>query len=82
MSWECYCVGDGEASFIFVHERRQVRQIALTSQPLSFFCTIYFFGGLEFVGHSFAYVAHFIFMRDFCIRTQRSEVASRRAIPT
>jgi hypothetical protein len=26
--WECYCVCDGEASFIFVHERLQVRQIA------------------------------------------------------
>jgi hypothetical protein len=31
---------------------------------------LYFFGGLECVGHSFAYVAHFVFLRDFWIRTQ------------
>jgi hypothetical protein len=39
---------------------------------------IYFFGGLEFVGHSFAYVAHFAFLRDVWIRTQRAAVTSRR----
>jgi hypothetical protein len=38
-----------------------------------------FFGGLEFVGHSFAYVANFVFLRDVWIRTQRAAVASRRA---
>ncbi len=38
-----------------------------------------FFGGLECVGHSFAYVAHFVFLRDVWIRTQRAAVASRRA---
>jgi hypothetical protein len=32
-----------------------------------------------FVGHSFAYVAHFVFLRDVYIRTQRAAVASRRA---
>jgi hypothetical protein len=42
------------------------------------FC-VYFFGGLECVGHSFAYVAHFVFWRDVWIRTQRAAVASRRA---
>ncbi len=38
---------------------------------------VYFFGGLECVGHSFAYVAHFVFLRDVWIRTQRAAVASR-----
>jgi hypothetical protein len=37
-----------------------------------------FFSGLECVGHSFAYAAHFIFLRDIWIRTQRAAVASRR----
>ncbi len=40
---------------------------------------VYFFGGLERVGHSFAYVAHFIFLGDVWIRTQRAAVASRCA---
>jgi hypothetical protein len=35
--------------------------------------------GLECVGHSFAYVAHFVFLRDVWIRTQRLAVASRCA---
>jgi hypothetical protein len=39
----------------------------------------YIFGGLECVGHSFAYVAHFVFLRDVWLRTQRDGVASRRA---
>ncbi len=38
--------------------------------------TIYFFGGRECVGHSFAYVAHFVFLRDVWIRAQRAAVAS------
>ncbi len=38
-----------------------------------------FLAGLECVGHSFAYVAHFVFLRDVWIRTQRVAVASRRA---
>jgi hypothetical protein len=37
---------------------------------------VYFFSGLECVGHSFAYVAHLVFLRDVWIRTQRSSVAS------
>ncbi len=32
------------------------------------------FGGLPCVGHSFAYVAHFVFLRDVWIRTQRAAV--------
>jgi hypothetical protein len=39
----------------------------------------YIFGGLECVCHSFAYVAHFLFLRDVWIRTQRAAVASRCA---
>jgi hypothetical protein len=33
---------------------------------------------LFFAGRSFAYVAHFVFLRDVWIRTQRAAVASRR----
>jgi hypothetical protein len=44
-----------------------------------FILFVYFFGGLECVGHSFAYVAHLSFLRDVCIRTQSSAVASWRA---
>jgi hypothetical protein len=40
---------------------------------------ILFFGGLECVGHCFAYVAHFVFLRDGWIRTQRAAVAIKRA---
>ncbi len=36
----------------------------------------YFLGGLECVGHSFAYIAYFVFSRDVWIRTQRAAVAS------
>jgi hypothetical protein len=38
-----------------------------------------FFGELECVGHSFVYVAHFVFFIYVWIRTQRAAVASRRA---
>jgi hypothetical protein len=38
-----------------------------------------FFGGLECVGLSFADVAHFVFLRDLLIGTQRAAVASRCA---
>jgi hypothetical protein len=37
---------------------------------------VHFFGELECVGHSFAYVAHFVFLRDVWIRTQRAAVAT------
>jgi hypothetical protein len=36
-----------------------------------------FFSGLEYVGHSFAYVAQFAFLRDVWIQTQRAAVASK-----
>jgi hypothetical protein len=36
-----------------------------------------FFGGLDCVGHSIAYVAHFVFLGDVCIRTQGAAVACR-----
>ncbi len=46
--------------------------------PDFFFFDI-FFGGLECVGHSFAYVAHLWFLRDVWIRTQSAAVGSWRA---
>ncbi len=42
-----------------------------------FFCI--FLCGLECVSHSFAYVDHFVFLGDICIRTQRAAIASRCA---
>jgi hypothetical protein len=44
-----------------------------------FILSVYFFGGLECVGHSFANVAYFVFLGDVWIRTQRAAVASRCA---
>ncbi len=38
-----------------------------------------FFGGLEYVSYVFAYIAHFAFLRDVWIRTQRAAVVSKRA---
>ncbi len=43
---------------------------------LYIFCCI-FFCGLECTGHSFAYVAPFVFLRDVWIRTQRSSTPYR-----
>jgi hypothetical protein len=40
---------------------------------------VYIFGWLGSVGHSFAYVAYFVLLRDVWIRTERVAVASRRA---
>jgi hypothetical protein len=37
---------------------------------------VYFLGGLESVGHSFAFVAYFVFSREVWIRTQSAAVAS------
>jgi hypothetical protein len=37
---------------------------------------VYFLGGQECVGHSFAYVAHFVFLRYVWIRTQRTAVGA------
>ncbi len=39
---------------------------------------LYIFGELECVGHSFDY-AHFVFLINVCIQTQKAAVASRRA---
>ncbi len=39
---------------------------------------VYFFGGLAWFDHSFAYVIHFVFLSNVWIRTQRAAVASRR----
>jgi hypothetical protein len=36
-----------------------------------------FFGGLQCVSNSFAYVAHFVFLRDVRIRTRRAAVPNR-----
>jgi hypothetical protein len=56
-------------------------QIAVTVPTKATYNTlyIYFFGGLYCVCHSFANVAHFVFLGDVWIRTQRAAVASRRA---
>jgi hypothetical protein len=41
---------------------------------------MFFFGGLDFVSHSFAYVAHYMnFFRDVWIQTISAAVASERA---
>jgi hypothetical protein len=58
-------------------DRRFVAKIMHVSSFVLLFA--YFFGGLECVGHSFAYVALFVFLRDVWIRTQRAAIASRRA---
>jgi hypothetical protein len=47
-------------------------KIALKNTP-------HFFGGLECVGHFFAYVAHFVLLRDVWVRIQRAAVSSSRA---
>ncbi len=39
----------------------------------------HFFAGLKCVGHSFAYVEHFVFSRDVWIRMQRAAIGSMRA---
>jgi hypothetical protein len=41
-------------------------------RPVHFF--VFFFGSLECVSHTFTYVAHFVFLRDVWIRTQRAVV--------
>ncbi len=40
---------------------------------------LYIICGLECVGHSFANIAHFVFLRNIWIWTQRAAVASRSA---
>ncbi len=50
---------------------------AIAHHRCSFF--VYFLGGLQCVGLSFARVAQFVFLRDVWIRTQIAAVTSRRA---
>ncbi len=45
----------------------------------NFHLFVNYFGGLECVGHSFAYVANFVILRDVWIRTQSAVVTSRLA---
>ncbi len=51
--------------------------VVRTESQILFF--VYLFGGLECVGHSFAYVAHLRFLRDVWIRTHNAAVASWHA---
>jgi hypothetical protein len=51
-------------------------QIIRISRSFNFFA-IFFFGGLECVGHSFAYVAHLVFLGYVWIRTQKAAVTNR-----
>jgi hypothetical protein len=46
-------------------------------KPMTFF--VNFFGGLECVGHSFAYVAHYVFLRDVWIRTYVESCCGKQA---
>ncbi len=57
---------------------KSCNNMLLSLTRIIFFLYI-FFGGLECVGHSFAYVAHLLFLRDVWIRTQSTAVASWRA---
>ncbi len=52
-------------------------QVALDRILFLFF--VYFIGGLKCVGHSLVYVAHFVILTDVWNRTQRADVARRRA---
>jgi hypothetical protein len=65
--------GFDESSSLFFHWRILFflpRSAALLRmlRRLSESFYIFFFGGLECVGHSYAYVAHFLFLRDVWIR--------------
>ncbi len=60
---------------IYMYCEQYYPTVTLTHRP-NLFCT--FFGGLECVDHSFAYVAQ-LFLRDVWIRTQWTAVASMRA---
>ncbi len=53
-------------------KRRSDKQKSINSNEKKYFLFVYFFGGLESVGHSFVHVAHFILLRDVWIRTQRA----------
>ncbi len=55
------------------------RQIFFHYVCLSLHYFIFIFCGLECVGHSFAYIAHFVFLKIVRIRNQRAAVVSRFA---
>jgi len=61
-----------------VHEEIQDMKLKRQSKKhhLLLFCTYILLGGLMVIGHFFAYVAHFIFLRDFWIRIQSAVVTS------
>jgi hypothetical protein len=40
---------------------------------------VHYFGGLDRFSHSFVFVAHFVFLRDVWIQTQRSSVTQAGA---
>ncbi len=61
---------DGQSWVMFFHIMSCVENF--------FFFFVYFFGGLECVGHSFAYVAHLWFMRDVWIRTQNVWIRTQK----
>ena len=72
----------------FAHAHQRPFSQLLVAQFFSFvhahsiwiwFFLYIFFGGLECVGQSFAYVAHFVFLRDVWIRTRSAAGASRCA---
>ncbi len=56
----------------------KIKNFMLIPNPQTFFY-IFFWRARECVGHIFAYVAHFVYSRDYWIRTLRAAVASRRA---
>jgi hypothetical protein len=60
-------------------EKLPTVQKRVRGQNLNFYFFYLFFGGLQCVDDSFAYVAHYLYLRDVCIRTQRAVVASTRA---
>jgi hypothetical protein len=57
----------------------QIQSLDHLTNVCTLFLFVYFLAGFECVGHSFAYVAHYVFLRDVCIGTQRAAAASRRA---
>jgi hypothetical protein len=55
---------------------KTVQKIMRGQHSISF---INFLCGLQCLGNSFAYVAHYSYLRDAWIRTQRAVAASKRA---
>ncbi len=82
----CYTLGKVWINFFFFEKAlpkyritfgRRHSNSLLQGRYYGFFQS--FFGGLECDSHSFANLAHFVFLRDVWIRTQRAVVASRCA---